>query len=94
VVRTGTTWRFKIPNNVFVHPNGLDITTWLEVLPYWIKYDNVTETVYGKATDDEVGLFTLYLVANDTLGALTTEPFEVEVVKNFLPVVNNQQDVI
>jgi hypothetical protein len=94
VVRTGTTWRFRIPSGVFTHPNDLEMTTWLETLPKWVKFDNATDTLTGKATDDEVGLHTLYLVANDTLGALTTEPFEVEVVKNFLPVVNNQQDVI
>lgn len=94
LVRTGTTWRYKIPRGVFSHPDDLKITTWLETLPYWVKYNNKTETLTGKATDDEVGLYTLYLVANDTLGALTTEPFEVEVVKNFLPVVNNQQDEI
>lgn len=94
IVRTGTTWNFKVPQNVFRHPDNLKMTTWLETLPAWLIYDNKTEIISGFATDDEVGLYTLYLVANDTLGALTTEPFEVEVVKNFLPVVNNQQDVI
>lgn len=68
-VRSGTTWTFKLPNVIFRHPDGLDFDIEVVDAPYWAPYDSKTETFSGKATEDEVGVYQVFLVATDTLGA-------------------------
>ena len=89
-VRTFNTWRYTLPDTVFSHPDKLDFEVFIYNIPDWVTYDNETTTFTGLTTEDEIGEYTINVVAVDTLGARTSETFDIFVLKNFLPVVNNQ----
>lgn len=89
-MRTGNSWKFKLPSTIFDHPDDLDFDVYIYEIPDWVSYDNDTTTFSGKTTEDDVGTYTIFVVAVDTLDAKTSDSFDVNVVKNFLPVVNNQ----
>lgn len=51
-VRTFNTWKYKLPSNIFSHPNKFDFDVYIYDIPDWVTYDNDTTTFTGPTTED------------------------------------------
>lgn len=86
VIQEDAAFSLRIPDNLFVDPDGDDILTRVslsgyEKVPDWLQYDPATRTLFGTPANEHVGEFDVIIQGVDELGASSLYSFHV-VVEN------------
>jgi len=90
-IRAGEYFYYLLPKTAFDHPDGDTFTMNITNVPSWLTHTNTTSrhTFSGTPTEDDIGTYTIRVTATDSLGGQTSTTFQIEVIKNFYPVINN-----
>ncbi|MFN4264433.1 MAG: putative Ig domain-containing protein [Aquabacterium sp.] len=84
VIQEDGAFSLRLPDNLFVDPDGDDILTRVtltgyEKVPDWLQYDPATRTLFGTPTNENVGEFDVIVQGIDELGASSLYSFHVAV---------------
>lgn len=77
-----------------MHPNNLKITYSFDDVPDWLSYSTSSGFMKfaGSPSQTDVGTFTIIVIGTDTKNESATTTFQIDVQKNYYPVVQKQVD--
>ena len=78
-IKTNEEYSFRLPENLFVDPDGDDLTLSIENLPNWLHFDG--HTLLGTPLIDDTGNLKLNIIATDPYGASTSQTLELNIEK-------------
>ena len=76
-IKTNEEYSFRLPENLFVDPDGDDLTLSIENLPNWLHFDG--HTLSGTPLIDDTGSLKLNIIATDPYGASTSQTLELNI---------------
>lgn len=92
-LKPGQTYSYIIPETVFDHPQGKDMTYFAAVkgepLPEWLTFDHQTKTLSGAASTADEDLYYVVIKAQDANGNYAVTGFELLVTSNEAPVLSD-----
>eukprot|EP00347_Sterkiella_histriomuscorum_P002714 403367090 len=91
-IRTDQLFYYQIPEDTFLHPNNLKISYLFYSYPSWMAFTNSSMTFQGRPKQVDVGTYTILVTGTDTKNETATATFQVDVQKNYFPVVQKQVD--
>lgn len=91
-IRTDKAFSCSIPRNTFIHPNGDTITITVDLVPNWLTFTKNDLSLSGTPLSANVGTFQIIVTGTDSKNESTSTSFEIDVQKNYVPVVQKQID--
>ena len=76
-IKTNEEYSFRLPENLFVDPDGDDLTLSIENLPNWLHFDG--HALLGTPLIDDTGNLKLNIIATDPYGASTSQTLELNI---------------
>ena len=76
-IKTNEEYSFRLPENLFVDPDGDDLTLSIENLPNWLHFDG--HTLSGTPLIDDTGNLKINITATDPYGASTSQTLELNI---------------
>ena len=86
-IRTNQNYIYTVPPDTFVSPNGLTLKYYYYYDANWLSFDNKSMTFSGKPNSTNVGTFSILLECNDTKNQSGQTTFQINVLMNYVPVV-------
>jgi Putative Ig domain len=91
-IRTDKAFSCAIPRNTFIHPNGDTIRISVDQVPSWLTFSPSELSFSGTPSSLNVGTYQVIVSGTDSKNESTATSFEIDVQKNYVPVVQKQLD--
>jgi hypothetical protein len=86
-IRTDQAFSCNVPRNTFIHPNGDTITITFDQIPSWLVFTKSDMSLSGTPQSVNVGTYQIIVTGTDSKNESTSTSFEIDVQKNYVPVV-------